>query len=107
VCRHACKCIASENQYRHRRNTGLTAVGFNELVNTGARQQMQLLGAVACQYYGQAAEPVATIVVIDRDVEVVSDNGLVMQKKTMLALWRQDVGKVMRGNRVIVGAEEF
>lgn len=77
-------------------------MGFNELNNSCARQQMMLLGAVDCNFYGPAAAPVPTIVVIDRDVEVVSDNGLATEKKTMLSLWRADVGKVARGHRVLV-----
>jgi hypothetical protein len=83
-------------------------MGFNELFNNCARQQMMLLGAVDCNFYG-AAEAVPTIVVIDRDVEVVSDNGLATEKKIMLSLWREEVGKVRKGYRVLVVAttEEF
>ncbi len=84
-------------------------MGFNELFNNCARQQMMLLGAVDCNFYGTAAEPVPTIVVIDRDVEVVADNGLATEKKTMLSLWCEEVSKVKRGHRVLViaTAEEF
>lgn len=82
---------------------------FDSLNHMAARQQLLLVGAVDCSFYGAAASPVPTIVVIDRDVEVVSDNGLATEKKIMLSLWRQEVGKVKRGHRVLVvkTGEEF
>lgn len=82
-------------------------MSFNALVNAGARQQMLLLGAVPCVFHGQAANAINTFVVIDRDVEVVTDNGLAMEKRTVCSLWKQDVGRVVRGHTITVGTESF
>lgn len=68
---------------------------------------MMLLGAVDCKFVSQSATSVDTIVVIDRDVDALVDNGIRVEKRTVLNLLREDTGKVRKGDSVLVGDERF
>ena len=82
-------------------------MSFNSLIQSSARQQMTLLGAVDCKFVSQSATSVDTIVVIDRDVDALVDNGIRVEKRTVLNLLREDTGKVRKGDSVLVGDERF
>lgn len=82
-------------------------MSFNSLIQSSARQQFILLGAVECKFVSQSAVSKDTIVLIDRDVEAVLDNGLRVEKRTVLNLLREDTGKVRKGDSVLVGDERF
>lgn len=68
---------------------------------------MMLLGAVDCKFVSQSATSVDTIVVIDRDVDALVDNGIRVEKRTVLNLLREDTGQVRKGDSVLVGNERF
>lgn len=82
-------------------------MSFNSLIQSSARQQMMLLGAVDCKFVSQSATSVDTIVVIDRDVDALVDNGIRVEKRTVLNLLREDTGRVRKGDSVLVGDERF
>jgi hypothetical protein len=82
-------------------------MSFNSLIQSSARQQMMLLGAVECKFVSQSATSVDTIVVIDRDVDALVDNGIRVEKRTVLNLLREDTGRVRKGDSVLVGDERF
>lgn len=68
---------------------------------------MMLLGAVDCKFVSRSATSVDTIVVIDRDVDALVDNGIRVEKRTVLNLLREDTGQVRKGDSVLVGNERF
>lgn len=68
---------------------------------------MMLLGAVDCKFVSQSATSVDTVVVIDRDVDALVDNGIRVEKRTVLNLLREDTGRVRKGDSVLVGDERF
>lgn len=68
---------------------------------------MMLLGAVDCKFVSQSATSVDSIVVIDRDVDALVDNGTRVEKRTVLNLLREDTGQVRKGDSVLVGNERF
>lgn len=82
--------------------------GFNSLDATTARQQIVMLGghpAAVFRFIG--GDPIeGTWVLVDRDIEVVIDNGLAVTRRTVLTLPKADIGELRDGDTVIANPEE-
>ncbi len=71
-----------------------------------ARQQLSLLGGVSGVLVktDKTIDPV--LVLIELDVQMPADNGLVVEKKTIASLLKAEVGKVVKGNRIVISSDE-
>lgn len=75
--------------------------------HAAARQQLRLLGGVdgVLIKANDIVDP--ALVLIERDVQMPSDNGLTVEKKTIASLLVAQVGKVVKGNRIEIGTNIF
>lgn len=80
---------------------------FDSINRLAARQQLLLLGGVAgaIEKAGVTINPV--IVLIERDVQMPADNGLTVESRTVASLLKEEVGKVVKGNRIVVNSDNF
>lgn len=80
---------------------------FDRMQHAAARQQLRLLGGVdgVFQRGSEVIDP--ALVLIERDVQLPSDNGLAIEKRTIISLLVAEVGKVAKNNRIVSGAETF
>lgn len=82
--------------------------GFNSLDAQAARQQIMMLGGYpAAVFRFSGGDPIeGTFVLVDRDIEVVIDNGLAVTRRTVLSLPKADVGQLRNGDTVIANPEQ-
>jgi hypothetical protein len=82
-------------------------LSFDRLQHAAARQQLKLLGGVLAVLVKPLETIDPVIVLIERDVQLPADNGLTIEKKTIAALLKAEVGKVSRNHSIQVGDETF
>ncbi len=82
-------------------------MSFDRLQHAAARQQLKLLGGVSGVLVKSSETIDPVIVLIERDVQLPADNGLTIEKKTIAALLKAEVGKVSRNHSIQVGDETF
>lgn len=82
--------------------------GFNSLDALAARQQIMMLGGHPAAVFrvGGGAPIEGTCALIDRDIEVVIDNGLAITRRTVLSLPKADVAQLRDGDTVIANPEK-
>lgn len=71
-----------------------------------AAQQVKLLGGVDATFENDSDSKPCTVI-IDRDVEVIAENGLTTVKRTHISLRKSQVGKVVAGDRIVCVDEAF
>lgn len=80
---------------------------FDLLQRSVARQQLMLLGGVTGSIEIAGTVRPDVLVLVERDVQVPSDNGLTLEPRTVVSLLREEVGSVSRGNRIMVGSDVY
>ena len=80
---------------------------FNSLMGLTASLQVDLLGGVKATYQNATDSIQNITVIIDRDVEVLAENGMTTDKKNIATLKKSEVGAVSAGDRIITGTESF
>lgn len=73
--------------------------------HAAARQQFKLLGAVKAVVTKGADVINPALVVIDRDVQVPADNGLSIEKRTIVSLLGAEVGKIAKSHTITLPGE--
>jgi hypothetical protein len=75
------------------------------LYHSAARQQLTLLGGVL----GSLIKPTSTVdpalILIEPNIEVVLDGGMRTEKRTVASLLVKEVGKLTRGDKIVIGAK--
>ncbi len=82
-------------------------MNFDLLAHSTARQQLKLLGAAPALFYGANPLGVETIALVQRDVEVIIDDGRALTKKTVISLLKTDVTKVRRLDKIKVNPTDI
>jgi hypothetical protein len=72
-----------------------------------ARQQLRLLGGVVGDVDKNGSFVSGVTVLIQRNVEVMTENGLRTEKRTIASFLVKEVGTLARGNKLIVGDKAF
>lgn len=76
-------------------------------MNLTASLQVGLLGGVRATLQAADVTFEGITALIDRDVEVVADNGMTMVKRTVISLLKAEVGHIKTGFKITVGSEVF
>lgn len=80
---------------------------FDSINKLAARQQLELLGGVlgavdkGGEYVGQV------LILVERNIEVVTDGGLRTDRRDIGSCLVEEVGKLARGNKLIIGEAVF
>ena len=77
-------------------------MSFDRMQHTAARQQLRLLGGVS-GVFEKVDQNIPVLVLIEKGVQVPSDNGLILEKRTIAALRKAEVDRAAKGARIIVG----
>lgn len=72
-----------------------------------ARQQLRLLGGVTGSVVKSADLIESALVLIQRNVEVVTEGGLRTDKRNVASLLVEEVGKLQREDKIITSTDEF
>lgn len=79
---------------------------FNRLVTLTAAQQSRLLGGVAATFLN-ASDSIPCTVIIDRNVDVIRENGSVLAGVTVINLQKSEVGSVSIEDKIVCGLQSF
>ena len=79
---------------------------FNALLQLSAGHQTRFLGGESVTFQS-SQRTVETSAIIDRDIDVIADNGLSSVKRTIVSLKKAEVGSVKNGDRIITMQETF
>jgi hypothetical protein len=80
---------------------------FDALYHSAARQQLTLLGGVVGSVIKSAVTIDPALVLIERGVQVPSDNGITLESRVIASLLVGEVGSVVKGNKIVTPAETF
>lgn len=80
---------------------------FNALMGLTTSLQVGLLGGVKATFQTATDSIPDITAIIDRDVEVISENGMTTVKRTIVSLQKSEVGKVTDGDKIICDSESF
>lgn len=78
---------------------------FNALMGLTAKLQVGLLGGVKATYQTQSDSIPNITVIIDRDVDVIAENGMTTVRRTVVSLQKSEVGVVESGHKIITATE--
>lgn len=74
---------------------------------TAARQQLRLLGGALGNVDRGDSFLENVLILVQRNIEVVSENGLRTEKRNVASLLVEEVGNLTRGHRLIFDDEKF
>ena len=75
--------------------------------HAAARQQLRLLGGVPGVVTKGSDVINPALVLIERNVQVPSDNGLVVERRTIASLLKLEVGELSRNHGIFDGSKNY
>jgi hypothetical protein len=72
-----------------------------------ARQQLSLLGGVLVNVQAKVGTLSNVLALIERDISLPSENGLAMEKRTIISVLVEEVTNLSKQDKIIFGAETF
>jgi len=80
---------------------------FDLIQKIAARQQLSLLGGVQVSLNRPANSLPSVLALIERDIQVIAENGLQTEKRTVVSMLVEDVGDLKQGDEIIDGSNTF
>jgi hypothetical protein len=80
---------------------------FDSIQKIAARQQLSLLGGVLVNVQAKAGALTNVLALIERDVSLQSENGLAIEKRTIISVLVEEVANLVKQDKIISGAETF
>lgn len=79
-------------------------MNFLKLARSSARHQLRLAGGVGVNLVRQVNPLTNVIALIERDLEFQAENGLSVERRTVVTMLVEDVGDLKRGDEIVSGA---
>jgi hypothetical protein len=80
---------------------------FDLIQKIAARQQLSLLGGVQVSLNRPANSLPSVLALIERDIQVIAENGLQTEKRTVVSMLVEDVGDLKQGDEIVDGSDTF
>lgn len=80
---------------------------FDSIQKIAARQQLSLLGGVTATIEARAGNFPNVLALIERDVALPTENGLAIEKRTIISVLVEEVPNLVKQDKIIAGTETF